>query len=105
MDYAIQIGQRIKAYRTARSLTVKELAAKAQITPSMLSQIERGQANPSLNTIRLLSAALDEPMFRFFLDDVNVQNEVVRLEERKPGSLNMAWNTSFSPLIRAVLWR
>lgn len=83
MDYAIQIGQRIKAYRTARSLTVKELAAKAQITPSMLSQIERGQANPSLNTIRLLSAALDEPMFRFFLDDVNVQNEVVRLEERK----------------------
>ncbi|WP_295585304.1 cupin domain-containing protein [uncultured Oscillibacter sp.] len=83
MDYAIQIGQRIKAYRTARSLTVKELAAKAQITPSMLSQIERGQANPSLNTIRQLSAALDEPMFRFFLDDVNVQNEVVRLQERK----------------------
>lgn len=83
MDYALQIGQKIKSCRMARNLTVKELAAQAQITPSMLSQIERGQANPSLNTIRLLSGALDEPMFRFFMDEINVQNEVVRMEERK----------------------
>ncbi len=83
MDYALQIGKKIKNYRTARNLTVKDLAALAQITPSMLSQIERGQANPSLNTIRLLSSALDEPMFRFFTDDINVQNEVVRAEDRK----------------------
>ena len=55
MDYAMQIGQKIKTYRSARGLTVKELAAKAQITASMLSQIERGQATPSLNTIRQLS--------------------------------------------------
>lgn len=82
MDYALQIGRKIKGYRTARNMTVKELATQAQITPSMLSQIERGQANPSLNTIRLLSSALNEPMFRFFMDGVNVQNEVVRAEER-----------------------
>ena len=80
MDYAMQIGQKIKTYRSARGLTVKELAAKAQITASMLSQIERGQATPSLNTIRQLSEALDEPIFRFFMDEVDVQNEVVRRE-------------------------
>ena len=74
MDYAMQIGQKIKTYRSARGLTVKELAAKAQITASMLSQIERGQATPSLNTIRQLSEAMDE---------VDVQNEVVRRENRK----------------------
>ena len=83
MDYAMQIGQKIKTYRSARGLTVKELAAKAQITASMLSQIERGQATPSLNTIRQLSEALDEPIFRFFMDEVDVQNEVVRRENRK----------------------
>lgn len=83
MDYTIQIGQRIKNYRLLRNMTVKDLAAQAQITPSMLSQIERGQANPSLNTIRLLSIALKEPMFRFFLDEVNVQNEIVRSGDRR----------------------
>lgn len=83
MDYALQIGQKIKNCRIAKNITIKELAQEAQITPSMLSQIERGQANPSLNTIRALSSALDEPMFRFFMDELNVQNEIVRIGERK----------------------
>ena len=83
MDTALQIGQKIKYYRTLRNLTIKELATQAQITTSMLSQIERGQANPSLNTIRLLSVALDEPIFRFFMDDISVQDEVVRVNRRK----------------------
>ena len=83
MDTALQIGQKIKYYRTLRNLTIKDLAAQAQITTSMLSQIERGQANPSLNTIRLLAMALEEPIFRFFMDEVNVQDEVVRVNRRK----------------------
>lgn len=66
-----------------KQLTVRELAEMAQITSSMLSQIEHGQANPSLNTIRLLSTALDQPMFRFFLEDTDVNNDVIRKEDRK----------------------
>lgn len=85
MDAALQIGQKIKYYRTMKNMTIKELAANAQITTSMLSQIERGQANPSLNTIRLLSVALDEPIFRFFMDeeDVSVREEIVRADKRR----------------------
>ena len=85
MDAALQIGQKIKYYRTIKKMTIKELAANAQITTSMLSQIERGQANPSLNTIRLLSVALDEPIFRFFVDeqDMSVRDEIVRADRRR----------------------
>lgn len=87
MNFAMQIGQRIKSYRTGRQMTIKDLAAQAHITPSMLSQIERGQANPSLNTIRLLAQALEEPMFRFFMDEAElrpeIQNEVVHKETRR----------------------
>ena len=85
MDAALQIGQKIKYYRTNKNMTIKELAANAQITTSMLSQIERGQANPSLNTIRLLSVALDEPIFRFFIDeeDISVKEEIVRVDKRR----------------------
>lgn len=83
MDYELQIGLKIKSYRTDRGMTMKELAELAQITPSMLSQIEKGQANPSLNTIRLLSKSLNEPMFRFFMDETSVENDVVRKNNRK----------------------
>jgi len=57
MDHELQIGQKIRSLRLDQGMTLKELAAKAGITPSMLSQIESGQANPSLMTIRLLSKA------------------------------------------------
>lgn len=83
MDYILQIGKKIKSYRTAKGLTVKELAAAAQITSSMLSQIERGQANPSLNTIRALANELDIPLFKFFVDDISESSGVVHPDSRK----------------------
>ena len=39
----------------------------ADITPSMLSQIERGSANPSIQTLKVLAKALDVPTFSFYL--------------------------------------
>ena len=82
MDFTAQLGKKIKTFRQSKKLTSKALACQAQITPSMLSQIERGQATPSLNTIRLLAQALDEPIYRFFLDTPNITNDVVRKKER-----------------------
>ena len=38
----------------------------ADITPSMLSQIERA-ANPSIQTLKVLAKALDVPTFSFYL--------------------------------------
>ena len=82
MDFTTQLGQKIKAFRLSKHLTSKELALQAQITPSMLSQIERGQATPSLNTIRLLALALDEPMYRFFFEAVDINTDIVRKGNR-----------------------
>lgn len=83
MDLASQIGQKIRNCRIEKKMTVKDLAAQAQITASMLSQIEHGQATPSLNTIRLLSIALDRPIYRFFLNDPDIQHDIVRKTNRK----------------------
>ena len=77
-DNEIQIGQRVRSFRLERGMTLKELAAKANITPSMLSQIESGQANPSLMTIRLLAKALNEPIFRLFIEENVIKSEVIR---------------------------
>lgn len=78
-----QIGKIIRDTRVSRRLSVKELAAAAQITSSMLSQIERGQANPSLNTLRALAIQLDVPLFCFFVEDIPDTSDIVHPKGRK----------------------
>jgi transcriptional regulator with XRE-family HTH domain len=60
------LGQRIKALRTERQLQQRQLAEKAGLTPSMLSQIESGRLTPSLHTLGKLAGALGMPMAALF---------------------------------------
>jgi transcriptional regulator with XRE-family HTH domain len=53
-----QIGPFIQAFRKRQSLTLDDLAKMSGVSRSMLSQIERGQANPSLATVWSLASAL-----------------------------------------------
>jgi transcriptional regulator with XRE-family HTH domain len=79
----IDIGNKVKKYREAKGWSSRELAKQAEITPSMLSQIERGLANPSIQTLKILAKTLDVPTFSFFLEEVNTGDLIVRSGERK----------------------
>jgi len=58
-DTATQLlGSRIRAERAGR-YTVQQLAAMAGISIGLLSQIERGQGNPSFKTLQKIADALD----------------------------------------------
>ncbi|PAB60044.1 helix-turn-helix domain-containing protein [Anaeromicrobium sediminis] len=91
----INIGEKILEYRKAKSLTIRDLAKMVEVTPSLLSQIERGLANPSINTLKAISKALDVPLFTFFMNSVNRDNLVVRADSRKkiifPENKNFAY--------------
>lgn len=52
------LGARIKALRHERGLLQKQLAEKAGLTASMVSQIESGRLTPTLPTLRKVAAAL-----------------------------------------------
>ncbi len=52
------LGARIKALRAEGRVSQRELAEKADLTPSMVSQIESGRLTPSLNTLRRLADVL-----------------------------------------------
>ncbi|MED1471426.1 XRE family transcriptional regulator [Bacillus salipaludis] len=79
----IDIGKKVEQYRKAKELSIRELAKLAEITPSMLSQIERGLANPSIQTLKVLARALDVPTFSFFLEEKNTADLVVRKNQRR----------------------
>jgi transcriptional regulator with XRE-family HTH domain len=52
------LGQRIRALRVERELQQRQLAEKAGMTPSMISQIESGRLTPSLHTLGKIAGAL-----------------------------------------------
>lgn len=65
-DLAGDIGRRLAAYRAQRGLRVAELAREIGVTPSLISQIERGQSRPSVSTLFALAQALQIPVDAFF---------------------------------------
>jgi transcriptional regulator with XRE-family HTH domain len=60
------LGERIKALRRERELQQRQLAEKAALTPSMVSQIESGRLTPSLNTLGRIAGALGVPIATLF---------------------------------------
>ncbi len=72
------LGERIKALRAERHLQQRQLAEKAGLTPSMLSQIESGRLTPSLNTVGKLAGALGIPIAGLFEPQPNGRLHVSR---------------------------
>ena len=57
----IGLGERVKAARLWRGMTMAELATACGLTKGFISQVESGSSNPSLNTLRKIAAALPDP--------------------------------------------
>jgi transcriptional regulator with XRE-family HTH domain len=57
-----RVGSTLAALRTARALSLEELSRQAGVSKSMLSQIERNQANPTVAVVWRLANALGVPM-------------------------------------------
>lgn len=76
------LGRRIRNLRQERSLTLDDVAARSGCSLGSLSQIERGNGNPSFNTLVKISHALDISVARL-LETSTTQSPVVRKGERR----------------------
>ena len=79
----IQLGEKIKAIREEAGLGLRDLASKANVSPSMLSQIENGSANPFINTLKNIAVVLNAPLYRFFQESTSPEALVVHKDSRK----------------------
>ena len=68
-DFLALIGARIRERRRIAGLTVQELADRAGISRRLMTQIEHGQANPSLVTVTALARALGREAGLLLLDE------------------------------------
>lgn len=76
------LGELLREARSGR-FTIEELAQLASVSAGRISQIERGIANPSFETLWRLATALEVPIASLFPDDGAEQGLVVRTHERR----------------------
>ena len=77
------LGQTIIHYRKKEGLTIRQFAEQSGISTSLISQIERGQANPSLSVLELLAKALNVPLYTLFVNEINYETLISRKKSRK----------------------
>lgn len=76
------LGDLIRAARAGR-FTIDELARRSGVSSGRISQIERGLANPSFETLWKLTTALEIRVGSFFQGPPPEERMVVRKDERK----------------------
>ncbi|OLS34707.1 helix-turn-helix domain-containing protein [Bacillus sp. MRMR6] len=83
----MEFGMKIRVLREQQEITVKHLAELVECTPSFISQIERGMANPSINTLKKISNVLGVSLVHFFDEDDGVTEDtekyIIRKNKRK----------------------
>lgn len=62
------IGERLKELRTSHGMSLRQLAERADVSATLLSQIERAVTDPSLETMRRLAGVFGESVASLFAE-------------------------------------
>lgn len=82
----LNIGEKLREARKSKDISLRQLAARADVSPSLLSQIENGRANPSVMTLYSVASALAIPITFFFSDSETELQETLLIRSDKTAS-------------------
>lgn len=77
------LGKQLRALRHASSLSVEALARRAGVSAGLVSQVERGIGNPSLQNLQKLAGALGASLSALFSQDVAPERQPADEEPRR----------------------
>jgi transcriptional regulator with XRE-family HTH domain len=78
------IGEHIRRLRTERRLSVRVFAARTGFSPSFISQVENGQASPSISSLHKIAETLGVTLGEFFAAaETREETLIVRPEDRR----------------------
>ena len=85
---SIKLGRRIQERREQMKLSLRKLANEADVTASFLSQLERGQSNPSLKSLKAIANTLNVSIFYLLVEDGSDNHYLVRSKQGPRFSLS-----------------
>ena len=83
-DINSRIASRVRALRTDLDMTLDALAAKCEVSRSMISLVERGESSPTAVVLEKIATGLGVPLATLFDDSSASANPVSRSEDRTP---------------------
>lgn len=86
-EEVLKLGAHIKARRAELNLSLRDLAASTGLSAAFLSNLERGTANPTLDTLRKVSTALKTSIL-YMANDTREARPVVRHHQRRKLNLS-----------------
>ncbi|QCO58045.1 cupin domain-containing protein (plasmid) [Pseudorhodobacter turbinis] len=102
----MNIGARLRAARTQRKLSQRELARRAGVTNGTISQIEQNHSSPSVSSLKRVLDALAMSLAEFFAADVAQSHQVFfrrsELQEVNPHKLLRKTDAPIALSIRQV---
>jgi transcriptional regulator with XRE-family HTH domain len=100
-NHSRALGKKLQTARKQQHISLRQLAGKADISASMLSQIETGKANPSVRSLYNIAGALNVPVDYFFPDADNNHSgppaSVSSVQETLTASEMRAAQTNLTP--------
>ena len=78
----VDVGERLRALRGFRRLTLRTVADRSGLSESFLSQVERGRSNASIASLKRIADALGVSMADLFGPDGEPGPRVLRRDER-----------------------
>ena len=84
-----QFGEKLRTVRERKGITLKEVALKAKVSESLVSQIERNKVSPSIDTLLAIADVLVIDLEYLFKDYKKTNKvSIVRAAERHSRILN-----------------
>ncbi|MFL6546735.1 MAG: helix-turn-helix domain-containing protein, partial [Candidatus Udaeobacter sp.] len=83
-DINSRIASRVRALRTDLGMTLDALAAKCDVSRSMISLVERGESSPTAVVLEKIATGLGVPLASLFDDPGAAANPVSRRDDRTP---------------------
>jgi transcriptional regulator with XRE-family HTH domain len=94
------LGETIRQLRDRRSMSVRTLAAEAGFSASFISQVENGQASPSITSLEKIASCLGVTLGEFFNNLARRAVPVTRAFERR--QLTSGWSKAKMELLGPV---
>ena len=83
-DINSRIASRVRMLRTDLDMTLDALAAKCDVSRSMISLVERGESSPTAVVLERIATGLGVPLATLFDDSSASANPVSRSDDRTP---------------------
>jgi transcriptional regulator with XRE-family HTH domain len=86
----VNVGERIRLLRLGLGMSMRTLATKTGFSPSLISQVERGQVMPSIGSLERIATAFGVSLGTFFAGPDPSAAGLVRADARQ--KLTSTWS-------------